>query len=488
MGFSLLFDERTDFYFTRRANESPGDLRLSAFAEEVFNSDGTLTEIFNRKPLDQANIRRRLDIFFDMEEDCCHKTLADFADGFITALRFLENSTRSGQKIARDKWAADAAAAYRECLTRLSSGLKNAGVKSAGLAGLLNLTDGIIKSSEFVGLAFELDEIFKTLSRARYSMEIDLPKKRVRFWGETEAPNRGGGFDEAFAPLGLVSPDKDMVPFPDDELNYFELTVLSKIGRAHPGALKALDGFAIKRVPFIDASVESVHTEIKFLLAYRSFMDSRRKAGVPFAYPGVAGSFSEAHIKGGRTPEAQVKDFRELTPNDFAVKRGREFAFVSGPASCGKKTYAAMVAQIHLLYSQGLPVPCEEASLAAFKDIKHYAAREENPKAAAGRLADEIGWLKRICDDAKDGSLFVFHNIFAGAAAYETETLYRKFICALAKKNCAALFVTSKDELPGAIPEIESITLDTNHKASLADGAADNRDDPYENELSGAPS
>ena len=71
----------------------------------------------------------------------------------------------------------------------------------------------------------------------------------------------------------------------DFSLNHIEQGVLDFVGRLFPEQFRELEDYVARHLDFIDAVIATFDREIGFFIAYLSFIDPLRRAGLPFCHP-----------------------------------------------------------------------------------------------------------------------------------------------------------------------------------------------------------
>jgi len=455
MSFDSILFPRTGIDSEVQPGEIPSffkDLNLDQTVEAVTANwkEYDLAPFFYSRLGDLDAIAYRQEVVRDLEDKILFDEIKAFSAQMRKVREWLQQSNKFGDyKYARERCFLTAAELYCGGIERLTQRLALIEFKSRGLCTFRNFLRAYVGSNSFRRFATQTHKLKVLLSSVRYNLLIRDGGITVRQSDATG--DYSSTIEETFSKFRQGASQNYWVELRRwSGMNHVEAQVQQRVALLYPDTFQALAAFCAEQENFLDRTVARFDREIQFYVAYLTYIEKFRHAGLGFCLPELSSTLKEIRGRDAFDLALAEKLSRErsgVVLNDFYLAGGERILVVSGPNHGGKTTFARILGQLHYLASLGLPVPAKEAHLFLADQLFTHFEREEDVTNLRGKLQDDLVRIHEILCKATPNSIVVMNEVFSSTTLKDAVDLSKKVMAKLSELDLLVVWVTFLDEL-----------------------------------------
>ncbi|MFP6560979.1 DNA mismatch repair protein MutS [Paraburkholderia sp. B3] len=442
-----------------------GDLNLDQVVSDVTRGfdEYDLVPFFRTELKTESAVTYRHDVMRDMERD----EISSCIQAFSLAMRKVRACLTQAEHLyyPRQKqwWFLEAASQYCTAAKVLGGALSDAAPMSSGLGEFGRWLCVYLGSEAFAALQHDVEEVKAALDDVRYRIHIDGNSVTVlNYDGESDYSAYVQGIFERFKQGDVKDHHIAVKEWP--EMNHVEAQILDCAAELDPQPFALLSSFRTNHANYLDPTIDAFDREIQFYVAWRSYIQPCRDAGLPFSYPAVSSTSKAVRCDDAFDIALAHKLCADKLPvirNDLYLEGAERLFVVSGPNNGGKTTFARTFGQLHFLAKLGCPVPGTHASLFLYDRLFAHFEREENTADLRGKLQDDLMRMHDILSCATPHSIILMNEIFSSTTLADALFLCRRIIGRIMDLDALGVCVTFIEELARLGPQTVSMVSET---------------------------
>lgn len=428
------------------------DLKLDQIVENI---TGEWKE-YNLRPFYYAPLRDVGSIVFRQEilQDLEDPALMAAVKLFSQQMRGMRERLSQSQSLSHNKYGMErrfmgAVEIYCEAIERLEQDLSSLDIGSRGLLSFREYALDYATSVSFRDLVAEIAQLREALTAIRYSLVIKDDEVTVRpFDGQSDYSI---DVEETFEKFSRGTKNPYCIEVRERQgMNHIEARILDRVALLFPAAFHALDAFCAAHAGYLDERISRFDREVQFYVAYLTYIEKFRRAGLSFCRPQLSQTTKESRGRNAfdlALADKLLGDNTTVVTNNFSLSGQERILVVSGPNQGGKTTFARMFGQVHYLAKLGCLVPGTEAQLFVFDHLFAHFEREEQITNRRGKLRDDLIRVRRILDEATPNSLIIMNELFSSTTVKDALYLGRQLMGKVSRLDLLCIWVTFLDEL-----------------------------------------
>lgn len=201
-------------------------------------------------------------------------------------------------------------------------------------------------------------------------------------------------------------------------------------------------------------------TELAFYLEFIKVFTNITSNGIPMIYPTVCES-KKIHVSDAYDITLLTKNEKNIIPNDIDFNDDEPFFYLTGANGGGKTTYLRTFGVIMLMFLNGCPIACKNASIYPLYKIFTHFPRDERFE-NTGRFDEEQKRVNEITANIDPDSLVLLNETYSTATEEDAVVLTGKLADTVYQSGAYGIYITHQHGISESDIPYLNVVIDRN--------------------------